>query len=106
MQFHLKVIRLNFNVKGLKKEGYVNCYENGLKFLSFKTVLFATLTHMRLQHQEVEIIKEAILRLDPRARVFLFGSRVDPTRKGGDIDLLILSQCLKDIDSLKILKRI
>ena len=61
---------------------------------------------MRLQPQEVTIIKEAILSLDPQARVFLYGSRVDPARKGGDIDLLILSKLLKDIDSIKILKSI
>lgn len=61
---------------------------------------------MRLQPQEVTIIKEAVLSLDPQARVFLYGSRVDPARKGGDIDLLIFSKLLKDIDSIKILKRI
>lgn len=61
---------------------------------------------MRIRSEEVEIIKEAVKRLDPHARIFLYGSRVDPKRKGGDIDLLILSQQLKSIDSLKILKRI
>jgi len=61
---------------------------------------------MRLKPQEVTIIKEAVLRLDPHARIFLFGSRVDPNRKGGDIDLLILSKLLKDIDSIEILKQI
>ncbi len=66
----------------------------------------ATLNSMRLQPQEVKIIKEAILSLDSHARIFLFGSRVDTSRKGGDIDLLVLSQLLKDIDSIKILKRI
>lgn len=61
---------------------------------------------MRLLPEEVKIIKEAVLRLDPSARIFLFGSRVDASRKGGDIDLLILSAQLKDIDTVKILKYI
>lgn len=59
---------------------------------------------MRLKPKEVEIIKNAVQQLDPKAQVFLFGSRVDPLRKGGDIDLLVLSDALKQIDSIKILK--
>lgn len=42
---------------------------------------------MRLTKQEVQIIKSAILQVDPEARIFLFGSRVDDQKKGGDIDL-------------------
>lgn len=61
---------------------------------------------IRLKPDEVQIIKEAVAALDPEAKVFLFGSRADPTKRGGDIDLLILSHSLKEIDSLKILKRI
>lgn len=71
-----------------------------------KSYFFVMFTDMRLHPQEVEIIKEAVLRLDPQARVFLFGSRADPARKGGDIDLLILSSSLKNMDTVKILKRI
>jgi uncharacterized protein len=46
---------------------------------------------VRLTEAEKEAIVTAVRRFDPEAHVFLFGSRVDDTKKGGDIDLLILS---------------
>lgn len=45
---------------------------------------------MRLTQDEIAAIKEtAISIFGPDARVRLFGSRVDPARRGGDIDLVI-----------------
>lgn len=49
---------------------------------------------MRLTPKEAQVIKNAILHRDPLAEVYLFGSRVDDRAKGGDIDILILSQVL------------
>lgn len=46
---------------------------------------------MRLSPQQAQAIKEVIAQADTEAEVFLFGSRTDDTRRGGDIDLLILS---------------
>ena len=46
---------------------------------------------MRLTPKEVAAIREETARLDPDARVFLFGSRVDDAARGGDIDLLVKS---------------
>lgn len=45
---------------------------------------------MRLTDQEQQIIKTTILHYDPVARVLLFGSRVDDSKRG-DIDLLVIS---------------
>lgn len=45
---------------------------------------------MRLTFDERQVIKRVIAeRFDPDARVFLFGSRVDDKRRGGDIDLYV-----------------
>ncbi|BAP54752.1 DNA polymerase subunit beta [Thioploca ingrica] len=46
---------------------------------------------MRLSSQDRHLIKQTIYQLDPQAQVYLFGSRVDDNKKGGDIDLLVLS---------------
>ncbi len=58
---------------------------------------------MRLTKEEIEAIKSVILAKDPKARIYLFGSRVEKDAKGGDIDLLILSKQLtqKDVRSIK-----
>lgn len=44
---------------------------------------------MRLSSKKKSAIKESIENLIPGAQVFLFGSRVDNAKRGGDIDLLI-----------------
>jgi len=50
---------------------------------------------MRLTDYEYAAIKQTIALFDPDAKVYLFGSRVDDTQLGGDIDLLILSDHLQ-----------
>lgn len=49
---------------------------------------------MRLTDQERKAIMEVISRFDGQAEVYLFGSRSDDTKKGGDIDLLVISDKL------------
>ncbi|MFP4393006.1 MAG: nucleotidyltransferase domain-containing protein [Desulfohalobiaceae bacterium] len=45
---------------------------------------------MRLSEKEKKAIKEAVRKhFGPRARVYLFGSRVDDDKLGGDIDLYV-----------------
>ena len=61
---------------------------------------------MRLKNIEIEIIEKTIHSVDPDASIYLFGSRVDENRKGGDIDLLIFSRTLTYGDKIKIKKRI
>lgn len=50
---------------------------------------------MRLSEFEQKIIKETILALDQNAKIILFGSRVDDAARGGDIDLLVISEHIK-----------
>jgi len=45
---------------------------------------------MRLDRQELNALRKAIANIN--GEVYLFGSRVDDTKKGGDIDILIFSQ--------------
>lgn len=47
---------------------------------------------MRLKQSEVEVIKHTILKYISDAKIILFGSRVDDTKRGGDIDIFIETQ--------------
>ncbi|SMM99264.1 DNA polymerase, beta-like region [uncultured Candidatus Thioglobus sp.] len=44
---------------------------------------------MRLSNTEINAIKRCSAEFFPNSEVFLFGSRVDDDKKGGDIDLYI-----------------
>lgn len=47
---------------------------------------------MRLSSFERKVIKTTVLTQDEEAIIYVFGSRVDDQKRGGDIDLLILSK--------------
>ena len=47
---------------------------------------------MRLSEQEKKIIKSVIAEIFGEAKVYLFGSRLDESKKGGDIDLFVIAQ--------------
>ena len=46
---------------------------------------------MRLQTEEKQAITRAINKFDNKAATYLFGSRTDDEKKGGDIDILVVS---------------
>ncbi|MCD6258176.1 MAG: nucleotidyltransferase domain-containing protein [Helicobacteraceae bacterium] len=52
---------------------------------------------MRLSNKEIAIIKEKISAIFGDAVIYLFGSRIDDAKKGGDIDLYIIPQTYEDI---------
>ena len=61
---------------------------------------------MRLKDEEKQAIIKAIHSIDPNAKVYLFGSRVDDSGKGGDIDLLVFSGKISYGDKLAVKKNI
>ena len=44
---------------------------------------------MRLLQSDVDIIKTILLSKISDAKIFLFGSRVDDSKRGGDIDIFV-----------------
>ncbi len=46
---------------------------------------------MRLTAQQHKTIKSKFLEIFQQGRIYLFGSRVDDSKKGGDIDLYIVT---------------
>ena len=61
---------------------------------------------MRIKKAEIKILKESVRESDPDAEIYLFGSRTNDQAKGGDIDILVLSQSLTFKDQIKIKARI
>jgi len=59
---------------------------------------------MRLTQAERHLLKDHLHALSDEAKLYLFGSRVDDDARGGDIDLLVLSDTLtrRDIRRLRI----
>lgn len=57
---------------------------------------------MRLSDSEIKAIKGVVENIDKDAHIYLFGSRAYDGKKGGDIDLLILSHKLIQEDSGRI----
>lgn len=64
--------------------------------LLMKNFQVVRLTNMRITQDECSSIKKVIYLFDKNAKIFLFGSRVDDTKRGGDIDLVILSKIISE----------
>ena len=59
---------------------------------------------MRLSQEGIDVLKTKLCSLSSEAKLYLFGSRTDDDKQGGDIDLLVVSQKLtkKDLRLLRI----
>ena len=51
---------------------------------------------MRLTTYQQQAIKQSVQDFLPDAKVLLYGSRTDDSKRGGDIDLLVLSESPHD----------
>lgn len=61
---------------------------------------------MRLTSEQHRDICQSVQEADPEAAVYLFGSRVDAARRGGDIDLLVLSRQIGLRERLRLLMKL
>ncbi len=59
---------------------------------------------MRLYKEQIEVLKNKLQTLSSSAKLYLFGSRIDDTARGGDIDLLVVSNTLtkKDLRLIRV----
>jgi predicted nucleotidyltransferase len=57
---------------------------------------------MRLTPFEISSIKQAFTEVFGEGEIYLFGSRVDDTKRGGDIDLYIDSASTQELSRKKI----
>ena len=57
---------------------------------------------VRLKDWEIDIIKKVIKSFDKNAKIFIYGSRTDLNKKGGDIDILVISRNISLEKQLKI----
>jgi predicted nucleotidyltransferase len=61
---------------------------------------------MRITEQEKNVIINAVRDTDQNAKIWLFGSRADDSKKGGDIDIGILSSKVDVMQEIEIRQRI
>jgi len=59
---------------------------------------------VRLYKEQIDVLKNKLQTLSSSAKLYLFGSRVDDKKRGGDIDLLVISSELtkRDLRLLRI----
>ena len=56
---------------------------------------------MRLDNQIIAFFKQKIVDSIPGAKIYLFGSRTSDEERGGDIDLMILTNALIDKKTIR-----
>jgi predicted nucleotidyltransferase len=57
---------------------------------------------MRISDYEKNSIVNAVSEFDNEASIWLFGSRTDDTKKGGNIDIAVLSQKIGVLEKIRI----
>jgi len=57
---------------------------------------------MRLNKVEINSIINTISKYDPKAAIYLYGSRCDDSKRGGDIDIAIVSDKIDNTEKRKI----
>lgn len=57
---------------------------------------------MRISSAEIDNLLGSIKQIDQNASVYLFGSRTDDQKKGGDIDIAILSKLVNLKEKIEI----
>ncbi len=57
---------------------------------------------MRLSEEEIRVLRASLDRVTEHYRLYLFGSRTDDEKRGGDIDLLVISPTLQRRDLRKV----
>ena len=72
--------RLGQGQRGRGGTGCVTRWGGGLK------------SFMRMEPEQISAIREQLAAWVPGSEAFVFGSRTDPSARGGDIDLLILAE--------------
>ena len=45
--------------------------------------------NLRLNQNEIETIKKVLFELFGKMDIYIFGSQIDPSKRGGDIDIFI-----------------
>jgi predicted nucleotidyltransferase len=61
---------------------------------------------VRINEAEKRAVTEAVQAADRNARIWLFGSRAEDTKKGGDIDIAVLSRNIGIAERMKIRRSI
>jgi len=61
---------------------------------------------MRINQRDKDAIISAVKSKDPEAEIWLFGSRTDDSKRGGDIDIAILSSQIGRLDRMQIRRTI
>ena len=59
--------------------------------------IFFRFNKMRLSVQEYKAVCDLLKSVDPNGQLYLFGSRTDNTKKGGDIDLFFEASKILDL---------